>query len=97
MKRLRITRLTIRKCEVNSDMNVDFTTTEDVIQEGYSIFHFESCDSNTTSITKSHCLIVTSVDHLSEFYFSLTYFLVVSIGVKLENLEQDWLVITSIA
>jgi hypothetical protein len=33
MKRLRFTRITIRECEVNSDMNVDFTTSEDVIQE----------------------------------------------------------------
>jgi hypothetical protein len=97
MKRLWISRLTIGKCEVNSNMHVYFASSKDVIQEGYSFLHFESSDGNTAAAAQRHCLIVSPVDHLSEVYLSFAYFLVVSTLIKLENLEHDRLCIIVIA
>lgn len=95
MKRLWISRLTIRKREVNSNMHVYFASSKDIIQERYSFLHFESSDGNTAAAAQRYCLIVSPIDHLSEVYFSLTYFLVVSALIKLENLEHDrlWIIV----
>ena len=65
MERIWVSRYAIRKSEVDGDVHVDFTATEDVIQEWYSFLKFESIDGDAGASIKFHCLVVSAIDHLS--------------------------------
>jgi len=92
-----ILRISITKRKINSNMNVNFTATKYVIQEGNSILTFELINPHLAAwdIKGSR---VSTIDQITECYFIVAELFVISTAtwIKFENLEQNWLLIISL-
>lgn len=91
MKRVWVPGLAVRKREVDRNMDVNLASSEDVVKERNSVLQFEAYDGDAAAVAKWQRCIVASIYHLSQVELSLSYFLVVSIRTKLEDLHHDGL------
>ena len=92
MQWLWIIRISIAQSEVNGYVHVDFTAAKDVVKKSYSIFTLEFIDPHLAS-WYIKCGRVSTIDEIAQGYFDITqlFMLTFTTGVKLENLEQNWL------
>jgi hypothetical protein len=77
-------------------MNIDLTSTEDIIQEGVRLFTFETLYFENTFVWKFNVLIVSSIYKFCKSCDTLSYFLVSATFVILEDLDHNFLIIISI-
>lgn len=82
---------TVGKSKIDSYLNVDFTPTKDVVQEGVSLFAFEILNFEFTFIWKRNFLIFSTIDKLVKGYDSLGNFLMTPTFLVLEYLNHNFL------
>ena len=64
MKRVWMRWLPVRKSKIDGDMYSNFTTTEDVVQEGNSVFNLEVLDVDRATLWNLDGVRASTVNHI---------------------------------
>ena len=86
----------IRKSKVDGHMDINFTSTENIIQKRISFFAFKSFNFKQTIVAEFNILICSCVDQFCKGNNSLSNFLMVSTRVVLEYLNHNFFIVVCI-
>lgn len=64
MKRRRFTVISIWQCKINGNMNSNFASTEDIVQESNSFFNFELGNNSFTTSWNCNCMRTSAINHI---------------------------------